>query len=137
MEISKEHSDLIEKVSTHMQFHGYETLISKDDPREIIAKHNRLPTIIIAVFPKAVRFMAIYTTREQTREDRLGILEYTNALNSGSIAAQYVINKNDDLVIMLWLFAPYERIGFAEFLDVWDEDIEKVFRHKDTVKFLG
>lgn len=137
MEISKEHSELVEKVSNHMQFVGYETSISKDDPRDILARHHKKMNFYIRVFPTAIRFLAFFPFSEQTLGQRLERLEYVNSVNFESIAVQYSINEDDDVVAQLFMFAPYEKVVYAHFLDIWDEEMVRLINHKDTSKFLG
>jgi len=114
---------------------GYETSVGKDDPRDIVAQHSSKANISIRVFPKAVRFSTHYRFNEQSENLRLECLEYTNSLNLESIATQYTMIDNF-LFVQLWMFAAYEKVGYAEFLGVWNDDIDKLRNHKDTLKFL-
>jgi len=127
---------LMGKISDHMQFLGYEVKPSDSDSREMVARHPDKANIIIRVFPRAITFTSLYGFNSATKSNRLECLEYVNSLNMGSIMAQYSANDYGSLVIQSWFFSAYDKIGFGQFLGLWDDDFTRLFQNEGTAKFL-
>ena len=127
----------IDKVSNHLEFHGYEMAADSENPQHMFAVHPERPNIMVRVFPRGVQFTSFFYSNELAKQHRLGFLEMVNELNLNSTLVQYSADNEGALVIdSLWV-GVYDKVIFGQFLDLWHDDIDKMRSTEGVQRFFS
>lgn len=135
--INPELKTVIDKVSNHLEFLGYEVKIGDENPQEMIALHPERANILVKVFTRAVRFTCFYYSNTFAQQNRLEFLELINTLNQNSAITQCSLDDEGTLIITSFLFGIYDKITFGQFMDLWHDDIEKIRGTDRMYEFFG
>jgi len=119
-------SPAVRKFLNHLKFLGY--TIEERDGETFSAKHEWLLNMFIEEKPAGIFFYAWISGNTIAAIDKAGFLECVNSLNAKTIVLRFYADKENDLVLDAWYPKPYNRIGFAAFMDLLNHDMRLLFR---------
>lgn len=122
--------DPAEDVRRHLEDHGYAVERPRAaEPSLLRARHAVRPTILVKVYPGAVRLTTAFRLSAALSSDRLRLLEAVNEFNRRSAGACACLNQRGELAVEAFLYASYERVTFNDFLRrVWDREMDRLAR---------
>lgn len=115
----------LDQMKTHLEFLGYQ--ISQDEKR-IMAHHNTKCDFTIRPLQGGFIFTAIFTGNQNAKGDKASFLDFINSLNNEAVLARFSADKDSDFFIEAWHPPSYERVAFAAFLDVLDQDFQRFLK---------
>lgn len=116
----------------HVEFSGYRV----EEGEEILfCRHPRKPNLMIkAIGSRGVLVSNIYSCQTETL--RSEILEYVNDLNAIFLFIKAYIDADGDFVLETFFEGEYDRTNFSILLENIEDDVDRLFRHELTAKYI-
>ena len=109
--------DLLNQVAEHLQYLGYS--IEAHTPGEgLRADHKQRYGVILKSFQNGLLLRTYFDTRANASQMSL----FANTLNQEAVVARFLLAKDGFFVMEGWYAAPYDRAGFANFMEAWQQD---------------
>ena len=124
-------SEMLNQVSTHLEFLGYTIEPPEGDKSFFSAKHPKHTEIVFRAFGGGLLFTAAFLVKEEAKKNELQLLKLANSLNSRYAIARAVIDGDKDLVIELNYRQPYVKKTFGAVIEELNADIDIAFTHND------
>ncbi|MDD5591585.1 MAG: hypothetical protein PHY18_06670 [Dehalococcoidales bacterium] len=126
----------VEDLLNHLTYLGYEIKDKQDGT--FIAKHDRLIDLGIEDKAVGILFYSWFPGNELAGIDRANFLECLNEINSKAVILRFYADKDNALVMDALYLMPYDRVGFAAFMDELNNDIQRLFSDDSGVaKYCG
>ncbi len=122
-------SDIPKKMLDHLEFLGYEIekIGSDDKHQRYLAKHdNRGNLAFNSVIPGGISFVCFYNLNKvKIEKDKTGILEIINRMNNQGLFCSFSLSPDfNSLVCASLYYGEYDKKWFANFLDIFENDIQ-------------
>lgn len=114
----------LNQISEHLEFLGYTIEPGRED--SFRATHATKPNFSLRAYAGGLLITAWYGTSAEALVNREGFLEAINVLNAQAIVSRYYVDKEYDFAAEAFYHPPYERVAFAQFMDLWDRDFARV-----------
>jgi hypothetical protein len=123
-------TDPAEDVRRHLEDCGYRVERPRaNEPSLLLARQPDRPTLVVKVFPGAMRFNTAFRLSDDGRIDRLRLLESVNEFNRRGIGVCVCLNLRGELAVEGWLYTSFDRVTFTDFLRrVWDRELDRLTR---------
>jgi len=120
-----------------MKLLGYQ--IDSNGLDYLYASHPTRSHAILKGAQGAITFYGFMESNNTAREDRLGYLEFLNALNGGATTTHFTAWEDGRLVYQALYSGPYEKSAFGVFLVLWNLDTTEQFKTKQETlrKYMG
>ncbi|MDD5701461.1 MAG: hypothetical protein PHU23_05355 [Dehalococcoidales bacterium] len=126
----------VEDLLNHLSYLGYE--IKDEQDGTFMAKHDRLIDLVIEDKCAGILFYSWFQGNELAGIDRANFLECLNGINSKAVILRFYADKNNAMVMDAFYPKPYDRVGFAAFMDELNRDIQRLFYADSGVaKYCG
>ena len=126
----------IEDLLNHLTYLGYE--IKDKEDGTFIAKHDRLIDLGIEDKAAGIFLYSWFESNELAGIDRANFLECLNGINGKAVTLRFYTDKENDLLMHAFYLKPYDRVGFAAFMDALNHDIQVLFCDDSGVaKYCG
>ena len=102
---------------THLEFLGYTVT---DADKALLAKHPQNFNIFVRSYNGGVLINSVFSGTDKAKSDRIGLLNFLNDMNSGSVAARYYVDKDNDVIIEGWYPGSYDKPRFSLFIDKYN-----------------
>ena len=112
-------SPLIQKISSHLEFLGYE-LTRRE--KSIRAVHAKKMNMNYRPFNGGVLISAYYGTSGLAKRDREGYFLFINKINEKASVARCYNDSDDDFCLEAWYPGNYDKGRFGTFMDLWERD---------------
>jgi hypothetical protein len=99
---------------SHFEFLGYSV---EEGEKSLIAKHPEFYNVSIRPYNGGMLMITYFGTTDRAKSDRLGFLEFLNAMNTDAVAARYYEDDEGDVIVEAWYPGNYDRTRFGLFLD--------------------
>lgn len=137
-----EHQDLYDKVTTHLEFIGYD--IGKPEESDD-GKHLRVLTInknrsnLYITFNSSglMTFVSWYTIdKDKVVKKREEVLIAINKMNQTSLICSFSLSEEgDSITISSWYPGEYSKKLFSDFLEIYEADIKSRFNSSGILDF--
>lgn len=119
---------LMDQVSTHLSFLGYE--VSCDDEDQIFrALHPVRTNFLFWKYRGGILLTSFYKATAAARTDYGEFLSNINTLNQEASVCRFLADKERDLRLEAWYPGNYEKTTFGVFMESWHDDTELLRRH--------
>jgi len=98
----------------HLEFLGYAV---EEGESSLIARHDKNYNISVRSYNGGVLVVTFFGTTDRAESDRIGFLEFLNAMNESAVAARYYEDDEGDVVVEAWFPGDYDRSRFGVFLE--------------------
>ena len=119
-------------VAMHLQRLGYST---EEEEHFIRASHESNPMILVRGFEAGVMLVTAFRVNKEVDEN--ATLYFVNDLNLQSIAARFVVDKDRDFTMEVWLPSPYDPEAFTNLFARWQRDLAMVLHHDGAKQMLA
>ena len=119
----------------HLEFLGYNIDENTDDEQEFVAIKGSYNTFC-RVFTRGIRLSQVYGTTQYAENNREELLEFINDLNGKGLAKYYTSRDGGGFAIEMFLFSPYEKINFGNFVDLFFKEIARIGDDPNINKYL-
>jgi hypothetical protein len=122
----------MQRVSDHLRRLGYEI---EDEEHFTRAVHENNPVILVRGFEGGVMLVTAFKVDEANEESK--VLYFVNDLNLQAISARFVVDKQGDFTMEVWLPSPYDPEAFTNLFARWQRDLAVVIQHNDARAILA
>jgi|SRR3989344_8254058 len=123
----------------HLEFLGYEVENpeEQDASQRYIARHkNRSNLIFNPVKDTGITFVSVYTLNEnKVEKNRETMLETINSLNYQALFCNFSLSSENTLICAALYIGKYSKKGFADFLELYEADIQARLKDEKLLKF--
>jgi len=137
-----EHQDLYDKVTTHLEFIGYDIgkPVEGDDGkylRVLAINKNRSNLNITFNLSGMMVFVSWYTIdKDKVDKKREEALTAINKMNLSSLVCSFSLSeKGDSITISSWYPGEYSKKLFSDFLETYEADIKSGFNSSGILDF--
>lgn len=139
---SFEHQDLFDKVTSHLEYIGYELgkaeEIDEGKHLQILAKNkNRSNLFITFNSSGTMTFVSFYMiNKEKVAKKRNEVLEAVNKMNLTSLVCSFSLaDGNGSLTCSSWYPNEYSKKSFSDFLETYEADIKARFNSSGIMEY--
>mgnify|MGYP003382399235 CR=1 FL=1 len=122
--------------ATHLRFLGYEVEVQLQE-KVLFATHSRKSNILVQAFQEGALLTSVYKQGPDAARDRLGYLERVNQANQKAAVSRFCVDNDADLSIEAFITGAYSQQGFARFLELWENDFQKLSEIDGIERFLS
>ena len=109
----------------HLTYLGYK--IHDEHDGTFLAKHKHYFSMIIQEKSTGIIIYSSLKGSRAAKADRPGLLECINTINAKSMVLRFYAGEKNDLMMDAWLPKYYNRVGFANFMDLFYRDVKILF----------
>jgi len=114
-------SDIMDKITNHLEFLGYEIEPLQGDTVGLLAKSNKYLNFAYQEKAFGCLFTYLFPTNGNNKKDELGMLNAVNNFNAVAIISRCYVTGDFVIVDAMYPLA-YDKTTFGTFLDVLQQE---------------
>ena len=111
-------------IKTHLSYCGYD--IESTESGNLLCKKEYCPSTFIGISQNEIYIMGSYPINELAQNNMHSLLEYVNELNKNACIANFIFNKETNMVEFRALyFGRYSKNDFSQFIKYCEKSSKK------------